>query len=421
MNSDFCVAVHALVYLNRRGCVLSSEELARNICTNPARVRKVLARMKKDGLVETKEGSSGGGYRFAKGAGEVSLAQVARALEVRFVSTSWHSGSQEVKCLVATGMAQVMDALFDDLDDRCMARLEEIKRANKETFARWAYRQQGVQLNTDAIFNVQVKRLHEYKRQLLNVLHIIALYQQLQDDPDMDFPPQTFLFGAKAAPGYAVAKRIIRLINSLADQVNNDPICKGKLQVVFLENYRVSMAEMLMPASEVSQQISTAGKEASGTGNMKFMMNGALTIGTLDGANVEMHEVLGDENMFLFGLTAEEASHMSRGYDPYLLYTRDPVLRRALDQLKAGFRDGVSYEDLYQRLLFGVDCPADQYLLLADFASYCAASQRVTDTYRDREKWNRMSLHNIARSGIFSADRSVADYADTIWHVPYKK
>ena len=154
---------------------------------------------------------------------------------------------------------------------------------------------------------------------------------------------------------------------------------------------------------------------------MKFIMNGALTIGTLDGANVEMHEVLGDENMFLFGLTAEEASHMSRGYDPYLLYTRDPVLRRALDQLKAGFRDGISYEDLYQRLQFGVDCPADQYLLLADFASYCAASQRVTDTYRDREKWNRMSLHNIARSGIFSADRSVADYADTIWHVPYKK
>ena len=321
--------------------------------------------------------------------------------------------------LTHAGHLQELDPYAED--GAVLARLEEIKRCNKETFARWAHRQQGVQLNTDAIFNVQVKRLHEYKRQLLNVLHIIALYQQLQDDPDMDFPPQTFLFGAKAAPGYAVAKRIIRLINSLADQVNNDPICKGKLQVVFLENYRVSMAEMLMPASEVSQQISTAGKEASGTGNMKFMMNGALTIGTLDGANVEMHEVLGDENMFLFGLTAEEASHMSRGYDPYLLYTRDPVLRRALDQLKAGFRDGVSYEDLYQRLLFGVDCPADQYLLLADFASYCAASQRVTDTYRDREKWNRMSLHNIARSGIFSADRSVADYADTIWHVPYKK
>ena len=306
-------------------------------------------------------------------------------------------------------------------DAAVLSRLEQIKGDNKQAFARWAKRQQGVTLNTDAIFNVQVKRLHEYKRQLLNVLHIISLYQQLQDDPDMDFRPQTFLFGAKAAPGYAVAKRIIHLINSLADQINSDPICRDKLQVVFLENYRVSMAEMLMPASEVSQQISTAGKEASGTGNMKFMMNGALTLGTLDGANVEMHQVLGDENMFLFGLTADEAARLRQSYDPYLLYTRDPVLHRVLDQLKTGFRDGVSYEDLYQRLLYGVDCPADQYLLLADFASYCAASHRVVDTYADREKWNRMSLHNIARSGIFSADRSIADYADTIWHVPYKK
>ena len=306
-------------------------------------------------------------------------------------------------------------------DKAVLDRLEAIKHNNKLAFARWAKGQQGVTLNTDAIFNVQVKRLHEYKRQLLNVLHIISLYQQLQDDPDMDFRPQTFLFGAKAAPGYAVAKRIIRLINSLADQINSDPICRDKLQVVFLENYRVSMAEMLMPASEVSQQISTAGKEASGTGNMKFMMNGALTLGTLDGANVEMHQVLGDDNMFLFGLTADEAARLRQSYDPYLLYTRDPVLHRVLDQLKTGFRDGVSYEDLYQRLLYGADCPADQYLLLADFASYCAASHRVVDTYADREKWNRMSLHNIARSGIFSADRSIADYADTIWHVPYKK
>ena len=306
--------------------------------------------------------------------------------------------------------------------EQSMARLEEIKRCNKETFARWARRQQGVQLNTDAIFNVQVKRLHEYKRQLLNVLHIIALYQQLQDDPDMDFPPQTFLFGAKAAPGYAVAKRIIRLINSLADQVNNDPICKGKLQVVFLENYRVSMAEMLMPASEVSQQISTAGKEASGTGNMKFMMNGALTVGTLDGANVEMHDVLGDENMFLFGLHADQAATLKReGYVPQRYISHDPQMERCLNALRKGFRDGVSYEDLYRRLVYGGDCPADQYLLLADFASYCAASQRMQQTYEDRRLWNQMSLRNIARSGIFAADRSVADYADTIWHVPYKK
>ena len=306
-------------------------------------------------------------------------------------------------------------------DKAVLQRLEDIKHQNKLAFAAFARKHQGVVLNTDAIFDVQVKRLHEYKRQLLNALQIIYLYQRLQDDPSLDLPPQTFLFGAKAAPGYAVAKRIIHLINSLAAQIDRDPICKDKLQVVFLENYRVSLAEMLMPASEVSQQISTAGKEASGTGNMKFMMNGALTLGTLDGANVEMHQVLGDENMFLFGLTADEAARLRQSYDPYLLYTRDPVLHRVLDQLKTGFRDGVSYEDLYQRLLYGADCPADQYLLLADFASYCAASHRVVDTYADREKWNRMSLHNIARSGIFSADRSIADYADTIWHVPYKK
>ena len=312
-----------------------------------------------------------------------------------------------------------LEAYADDAS--VLRRLEEIKHQNKLAFAAYARKQQGVVLNTDAIFDVQVKRLHEYKRQLLNVLHIIYLYQRLQDDPKMDMRPQTFLFGAKAAPGYAVAKRIIHLINSLAAQIDRDPICKDKLQVVFLENYRVSLAEMLMPASEVSQQISTAGKEASGTGNMKFMMNGALTLGTLDGANVEMHQVLGDDNMFLFGLTADEAARLRQSYDPYLLYTRDPVLHRVLDQLKTGFRDGVSYEDLYQRLLYGADCPADQYLLLADFASYCAASHRVVDTYADREKWNRMSLHNIARSGIFSADRSIADYADTIWHVPYKK
>ncbi|MBE6971677.1 MAG: glycogen/starch/alpha-glucan phosphorylase [Ruminococcaceae bacterium] len=306
-------------------------------------------------------------------------------------------------------------------DAAVLKRLEEIKQQNKEAFAKFAKRQQGVVLNTNGIFDVQVKRLHEYKRQLLNVLHIISLYLQLKDHPDMEMVPQTFLFGAKAAPGYAVAKRIIQLINSLADEINNNPICKDKLQVVFLENYRVSMAEMLMPASEVSQQISTAGKEASGTGNMKFMMNGALTVGTLDGANVEMHEMLGDENIFLFGLTADEAARLSTNYDPMLFYNRDGMLRRVLDQIKHGFRDGKTYEDLYQRLLYGANCPADQYLLLADFGSYCAAEQRMVNTYRNREQWNKMSLRNIARSGIFAADRSIAEYAENIWHVPYKK
>ena len=306
-------------------------------------------------------------------------------------------------------------------DKEVLLRLGQIKKANKDAFAKWAYRQQGVVLNTDGIFDVQVKRLHEYKRQLMNALHIIYLYQQLRDDPNMAFTPHTFLFGAKAAPGYAVAKRIIHLINSLANEINNDPVCKDKLQVVFLENYRVSMAEMLMPASEVSQQISTAGKEASGTGNMKFMMNGALTVGTLDGANVEMHQVLGDDNMFLFGLRSDEVAHLQHSYDPHLLYDRDPMLRRVVDQLKIGFSDGVSYEDLWQRLVFGADCPPDQYMLLADLPSYAEAEQRMIHAYADQENWNRMSLINIARSGIFAADRSIADYADTIWHVPYKK
>ena len=313
-----------------------------------------------------------------------------------------------------------LDAYADD--KTVLERLAKIKQDNKERFALYAKKHQGVVLDPTAIFDVQVKRLHEYKRQLLNVLHIIALYQKLQDDPNCITQPHTFLFGAKAAPGYAVAKRIIRLINSLADQIEHDPICKGKLQVVFLENYRVSLAEQLMPASEVSQQISTAGKEASGTGNMKFMMNGALTVGTLDGANVEMHEVLGDENMFLFGLRADEVEQLKReGYVPQRLYRRDERLRRCLDALRTGFRDGVSYDDLYQRLLFGSGgSPADEYLLLADFQAYCEAEQRMANTYHDPIQWNRMSLHNIARSGIFAADRAVAEYADNIWHVPHR-
>ncbi len=313
-----------------------------------------------------------------------------------------------------------LDAYADD--KTVLERLAKIKQDNKERFALYAKKHQGVVLDPTAIFDVQVKRLHEYKRQLLNVLHIIALYQKLQDDPNCITQPHTFLFGAKAAPGYAVAKRIIRLINSLADQIEHDPICKGKLQVVFLENYRVSLAEQLMPASEVSQQISTAGKEASGTGNMKFMMNGALTVGTLDGANVEMHEVLGDENMFLFGLRADEVEQLKReGYVPQRLYRRDERLCRCLDALRTGFRDGVSYDDLYQRLLFGTGgSPADEYLLLADFQAYCEAEQQMAHTYHDPIQWNRMSLHNIARSGIFAADRAVAEYADNIWHVPHR-
>ena len=288
---------------------------------------------------------------------------------------------------------QALKKLEDHAEDAAvLQRLEDIKRQNKEDFAAYIKKAQGVTLSPDAIFDVQVKRLHEYKRQLLNVLHIITLYQRLQDDPGCITRPHTFLFGAKAAPGYAVAKRIIHLINSLADDIS------------------------LMPASEVSQQISTAGKEASGTGNMKFMMNGALTVGTLDGANVEMHDLLGDENMFLFGLHADQAAQLRReGYVPQRYVSHDPQLERCLNSLRRGFRDGVSYEDLYQRLI-----GSDEYLLLADYRAYCDAERRMAETYENREQWNCMSLLNIARSGSFAADRAVAEYADNIWHVPHR-
>ena len=305
-------------------------------------------------------------------------------------------------------------------DKSVLLQLAKIKDENKRRFASYIARESGVILNTDAIFDVQVKRLHEYKRQLLNVLHIIHLYNQLRDNPNMDFTPQTFLFGAKAAPGYHVAKEIIQLINSLSTQINNDPVCKDRLQVVFLENYRVSLAEKLMPASELSEQISTAGKEASGTGNMKFMMNGALTIGTLDGANVEMHQRVGDENIFLFGLTADQVAERKRqGCRSLDYYQQNQALKRVIDQISAGFSDHVSYSDLTNRLLFGAGgSMADEYMLLADFDSYCAAHQRALETYADQQRWNQMSLINIARSGIFAADRSIAEYAKNIWHVP---
>jgi len=305
-------------------------------------------------------------------------------------------------------------------DASVLDQLGKIKQENKRRFASYVARESGVILNTDAIFDVQVKRLHEYKRQLLNVLHIVHLYNQLRDNPNMEFTPQTFLFGAKAAPGYLVAKDIIQLINSLSNQINNDPICKDKLQVVFLENYRVSLAEKLMPASELSEQISTAGKEASGTGNMKFMMNGALTIGTLDGANVEMHQQVGDENIFLFGLTADQVAERKRqGYRSLDYYQQNPALKRVIDQIATGFSDHTTYVNLTNRLLFGSGGSlADEYMLFADFDSYCAAHRRALETYADQRRWNQMSLINIARSGIFAADRSISEYAKNIWRVP---
>ena len=302
-------------------------------------------------------------------------------------------------------------------------RLGEIKKANKVAFANWYAKETGIVLNTDAMFDVQAKRLHEYKRQLLNAMHIIYLYQRLKDDPHFEMTPRVYLFGAKAAPGYVMAKHIIHLINSLAATVNADPVCKDKLQVIFLENYRVSLAEKLMPAAELSEQISTAGKEASGTGNMKFMMNGALTIGTLDGTNVEMCQQVKEENMFLFGLTADQVDARVRsGYHSYEYYSQSETLKHILDQIAKGFNDGVGYIDIVNSLLFGQNGGmADQYFLLADFESYRAAQALAGQTYLDQKKWNQMALINIARSGIFAADRAVAEYAKNIWKVPVRK
>ncbi len=297
-------------------------------------------------------------------------------------------------------------------DAEVLMRLQEIKGFNKAALAEYMKKTQGFELNTDAVLDVQVKRLHEYKRQLLCAMLIAHLQDRLHDDPDMDFVPRTFVFGAKAAASYKTAKRIIELICSLSADVNADPVCKGKLQVFFLENYRVSVAEKLMPAAQVSEQISTAGKEASGTGNMKLMMNGAVTIGTLDGANVEMYERLGDENMFLFGLRANEVEERKRhGYDPNSVAESDPRLRRVLQRFNSGLADGKSYADLVSSLLYG----GDQYMLLADFASYVACHDRLYEAVRDRSGFARMGLVNIAESGIFAADRAVREYAENIW------
>ena len=301
-------------------------------------------------------------------------------------------------------------------DPAFQEQLTRVKKDRKEILARYIRDRYDTDVRTDSIFDIQIKRIHLYKRQTLNILHILHLYYLLKDNPKLKITPRTFLFGGKAAAGYGEAKETIRLINVVAHMVNSDRKVNKQMKVLFLENYNVSLGQLLFPAADVSEQISTAGKEASGTGNMKFMMNGALTVGTLDGANVEMHEVLGDENMFLFGLHADEVARLkAQGYAPQRLCERDDALKRVVDQLRTGFSDGVSYDDLAQRLL-----QRDEYMLLQDFASYCAAEQRMAKTYADRAAWDRMSLLNIARSSIFAADRAVAQYADNIWHVPHK-
>ncbi len=299
-------------------------------------------------------------------------------------------------------------------DGGVLRRVNEIKHENKLRFAEFAYRNDSFALNTESVMDVQVKRLHEYKRQLLCAMSIASLQQQLHDDPNMQFLPRTFVFGAKAAAGYRTAKRIIELILSLADDVNNDPVCHEKLQVYFVENYRVSAAEAIIPAAQVSEQISTAGKEASGTGCMKLMMNGAVTIGTLDGANVEMYERLGDENMFLFGLHTEQIEKLrAEGYDPNAVAAADEEIMRVFDRFSQGFKDGKSYSDLVSMLLYG----GDQYMLVADYRAYADCQKRLYAHIADEREYARLALVNTAKSGVFAADRAIAEYARNIWNV----
>ncbi len=302
-------------------------------------------------------------------------------------------------------------------DKSVLKRLTEIKQLKKKQFAEYAYKRGGIVIDPDTCFDVQAKRLHEYKRQLLNVMNIISLYSDLLENPNMDIVPQTFIFGAKAAPGYRMAKQIIKLICYLAEDIKKHPEINKKLNVVYMEDYNVSMAERLMPASEVSEQISLAGKEASGTGNMKFMINGAITIGTLDGANVEMSEAVGDENIFIFGLRADEVEDVwTKGYNSSQYYNQNDRLRKIIESLIRGY-NGESFAEMANYLLTGTPV-ADPYMCMADFESYYVTQKQVKNLYAtDPMRWSKISLNNIAASGIFSADRSIKEYATNIWNL----
>ena len=296
----------------------------------------------------------------------------------------------------------------------------DIKRANKRALAEYIKMTNGVDIDPESIYDIQVKRLHEYKRQLLNVLHIIHLYFRLKAEPEMDITPRTFIFGAKAAAGYRMAKDIIKLINSVAEVVNNDPDVNGKIKVVFMANYCVSLAERLIPAADVSEQISTAGKEASGTGNMKFMLNGAVTIGTMAGANVEIHDEVGEENIIIFGLSSEETARMSRehSYNPWDMYHSDERIRRVMDSLVDGTfapDNPELFRGVFNSLL-GSD-RSDEYFVLKDFASYAEAQERLERIYKNKDEWARMAVINTAKSGKFSSDRTIREYAKEIWNL----
>ena len=308
-------------------------------------------------------------------------------------------------------------------DKKAQQEFMQIKYQNKLRLAEYIQKHNGVEVDPRSIFDVQVKRLHEYKRQLLNILHVMYLYNQLREHPEMEFYPRTFIFGAKAAAGYKNAKLTIKLINSVADVINNDPSINGKIKVVFIEDYRVSIAEWIFAAADVSEQISTASKEASGTGNMKFMLNGALTLGTMDGANVEIVEEVGEENAFIFGMSSDEVieHEQKRDYNPMDIFNQDQDIRKVLMELINGFyspNDPELFRDLYNSLL-NTQCTqfADTYFILADFRSYAEAQKRVMEAYKDEEGWAKSAILNVANSGKFSSDRTIQEYVDDIWHL----
>ena len=311
-------------------------------------------------------------------------------------------------------------AIYAD-DEKAQQEFMNIKYQNKLRLAKYILEHNGIEVDPRSIFDVQVKRLHEYKRQLLNILHVMYLYNQLREHPDMDFIPRTFIFGAKAAAGYRNAKLTIKLINAVADVINNDKSIDGKIKVVFIEDYRVSIAEWIFAAADVSEQISTASKEASGTGNMKFMLNGALTLGTMDGANVEIVEEVGKENAFIFGMSSDEviAHEHNNDYNPMEIFNNDQDIRTVLMQLINGFysrNDSELFRDLYNSLL-NTQCTsrADTYFILADFRSYAEAQKRVMEAYKDEKGWAKSAILNVAKSGKFSSDRTIEEYVADIW------
>ncbi|MGE5631435.1 MAG: glycogen/starch/alpha-glucan phosphorylase, partial [Caulobacteraceae bacterium] len=302
-------------------------------------------------------------------------------------------------------------------DPAFQQKVHEIKQRNKLELAKIIREKYSVDVDVNSIFDVQVKRMHAYKRQLLNVFHIMDLYNRLRENPNLEITPRTFIFGAKAAPGYQLAKQEIKLINTLAQKVNNDKSVRDRIKVVFMEDYKVSLAERIIPAADVSEQISTTTKEASGTGNMKLMMNGAVTIATLDGANVEIRDEVGDENIVIFGMTEREVLdyYRSGGYSSIEMYNSDPRIKMVVDQLINGFFpvSSIEFMNIYNHLLL----QNDEYFVLKDFDSYVQAQGRIDALYKQNTRWMRMSIENIAHSGVFSSDRTISEYATGIWGV----